>query len=113
MQRRCSRIRDAHVKTFANRSAKDVSRYFNIGDIKGIVGRFGEDYKKSFNDLVIDKPPHQSWDNIYNNRQAVAHGSGAQMSFGDLKMDYANSIQVLEALAAALSLRPREIRDLK
>lgn len=113
VHRRCSRMRDAHVKQFAARSAKDASKYFGIGDLKGILGRFGDDYKTTFHDLVIGKPSHASWDNIYTNRHAVAHGSGAQMSFGDLKKDYTNSLLVLDALVTALNLRPRETRDLK
>jgi hypothetical protein len=106
-------MKDPHVKKFASRSAKEASKYFNMGDIKGILGRFGDDYKQTFHDLVMNKPPHQAWDNIYSNRQAVAHGGGAQMSFGDLKTDYADSLLVLEALVDALSLRPKEVRDLK
>jgi hypothetical protein len=112
VQRRCSRMRDAHVKKFASRSAKDACKYFKIGEIKGILGRFGDDYKQTFHDQVMDKPPHVAWDNIYTNRQAVAHGSGAQMSFRDLKNDYRDSLVVLDSVSAALNLRPRELRDL-
>ena len=113
VQRRCSRMKDQHVKRFLQRSAKDASKYFNIGNIKGALGRFGDDYKQSFHDLVFGKPSHVAWDNIYNNRQAVAHGSGAQMSFGDLIKNYQESLSVLDALVSALNLRTKEIRDLK
>jgi hypothetical protein len=51
--------------------------------------------------------------NIYSNRQAVAHGSGAQMSFGDLTKNYQESLVVLDELVSALNLRPKEIHDLK
>jgi hypothetical protein len=105
-------MRDPHVKSFARRGAREVCRCFNISDIKGILGRFGEDYKKSFHDRVVEKPPHVAWDNIYNNRQAVAHGSGAQMSFSDLKLNYKQSLDVLEAVVSALGLRPSETHDL-
>jgi len=113
VHRRCSRTRDVHVKSFNQRSAKEVARNFNIGDLKGILGRFGNDYKTTFHNLVINKAPHVSWDNIYNNRQAVAHGSGAKMTFGDLKRDYENSLVVLDSLSMALDLKPREVSDLK
>ncbi len=113
VHRRCSRTRDAHVKRFNQRGAKDACKNFDIGNLKGILGRFGDDYKTTFHDSIVNKPPHVSWDNIYNNRQAVAHGSGAKMSFGDLKQDYQNSLVVLDGFSAALSLRPREISDLK
>jgi len=35
------------------------------------------------------------------------------MSFMDLKRDYADSLLVLDAIVNALSLRAREVRDLK
>jgi len=111
--RRCSRMRDLHIKRFAGRSAKDVCRVFNIGDIKGILGRFGDDYKTSFHDHVMNSPAHVAWDNIYSNRQAVAHGAGAQMSLADLKLNYQQSLVVLDEIVSALGLRPRETRDLR
>lgn len=55
---------------------------------------------------------HVAWNNIYTNRQAVAHETGVQLSFGDLKKDYQESLVVFDALIAALSLNARETRDL-
>ena len=55
---------------------------------------------------------HVAWDNIYTNRQAVAHKTGTQMSLGDLKQNYKDSLRVLDALVSTLSLKPREVRDL-
>jgi len=112
IQRRCSRMTDLHVKRFLQRSAKEVARNFNLGDLKGVLGRFGDDYKQIFHDSVMNTPAHVAWDNIYNNRQAVAHSSGAQMSFGDLKQNYQQSLLVLDALVSALCLKPKETKDL-
>jgi hypothetical protein len=56
---------------------------------------------------------HAAWSNIYTNRQAVAHQAGTQMSLGDLKTNYADSLLVLDALAVALELRPRELRGFR
>ena len=113
VHKRCSRTRDIHIKKFNQRGAQDATRNFDIGGLKGILGRFGEDYKTAFNDLVFNKRPHTAWDNIYNNRRAVAHGSGATMTLGDLKRDYQDSLVVLDSLSTALSLKPNELRDLK
>jgi hypothetical protein len=113
VQRRCSRMRDQHVKSFMKRSAGDATRQFNISDIAGMLRRFGDDYKKTFHDAIVNTPAHVAWDNIYNNRQAVAHGSGAQMSFGDLTRNYTESLAILDGLVTALCLRPHEVRDLK
>jgi hypothetical protein len=106
-------MRDPHVKRFVQRSARDAAKYFNIGDIAGILHRFGEDYKKVFHDSILNTRAHIAWDNIYSNRQAVAHGSGVQMSFGDLTKNYAESILVIDVIVTALNLKPRELRDLK
>jgi hypothetical protein len=112
VQRRCSRALDLHIKNFVIRGAKDASRNFNIGDIAGILGRFGDDYKKAYQTAVYQTTAHVAWDNIYNNRQAVAHKNGTQMSFGDLTKNYAESLVVLDTLIAALCLQPHETIDL-
>ena len=75
VERRCARGKDGHLKNFAARSAKDVTKLFNIGDIKGALGRFGDDYKSAFDGNVMNTPAHPAWDSIYSNRQAVAHGA--------------------------------------
>lgn len=72
----------------------------------------GADYKDEFDRIVKNTPAHVAWDNIYNNRQAVAHGAGVQMSFADLRKNYQESLAVLDALAGVLGLRPRETHDL-
>jgi hypothetical protein len=61
VQRRCSRMKDLHVKRFVGRSAKDATKYFNIGDLKGILGRFGDDYKLTFHNSVMNTSAHVAW----------------------------------------------------
>jgi hypothetical protein len=111
VERRCSRMKDLHVRSFTKRTAKDACRRFDISEIKGILGLFGEDYKQGFHDRVINTSAHTAWDNIYANRKAVAHGGGAQMSFPDLRTNYTESLAVLDALVVVLGLKPREIRS--
>jgi hypothetical protein len=112
VERRCLRVADLHIRTFTAGNAKAICKRFSIGEIKGILGRFGDDYKQTFHDQVNDKPPHTAWDNIYSNRQAVAHGSGVQITFSDLKKFYPNSLIVLDAVVLALGLTADEINDL-
>jgi hypothetical protein len=102
VRRRCSRTRDAHVKQFLERSAREAAKRFNISDIKGTLERFGDDYKTAFHNSIANTAAHVAWDNIYTNRHGVAHGGGAQMSFMDLKRDYADSLLVLDAIVNAL-----------
>lgn len=114
VERRCSRSRDQHLRRFANHGAKQACKHFTISDIKGnILGRFGEDYKDTFNNLAMNTTAHTAWNNIYYNRQAVAHKAGAVMSFSDIKANYKESMAVLDALAQSLGLRPKETKDFK
>ena len=112
VRRRCSTTTDLHLKTFAQQTAKYICKRFSISDIASILGRFGPDYRQAFHDQVMGGMAHVGWDNIYTNRQAVAHTTGTQMSFGDLKQNYQDSLGVLDALVSALGLLPQEVNDL-
>jgi len=113
VHRRCSRTKDLHLRSFAQQTAQYICQRFSISDIATVLGRFGADYRRTFHGQVMNGIAHVAWDNIYTNRQAVAHKTGTQMSFGDLKRDYKDSLTVLDALVSALTLRPREIKDLR
>lgn len=113
VHRRCSRTRDIHLRAFSQKTAEHICQRFSISDIANILARFGVDYRQAFHGQVMSGMAHVAWNNIYTNRQAVAHKTGTQMSFGDLKQDYQGSLLVLDALASALKLTPWEIRDLK
>ena len=101
VHRRCSRTTDPHLKSFAQQTATYVCQRFSIGDIAKVLGRFGVDYKQAFHGQVMSGMAHVAWDNIYTNRQAVAHKTGTQMSLGDLKKDYGDSLVVLVPLCCA------------
>jgi RiboL-PSP-HEPN len=111
IERRCARTNDTYIKRFVQKSARRVWRDFKISDIKGNLEHFGQDYAESFRQL-IDAPLEASWNNVYTNRHAVAHGAGTQMSLRELKETYRKSQDVLEAVVLALALRPRELKNL-
>ncbi len=113
VHRRCSRTRDHHLKSFAQKAAEFVCKRFAIASIAEVLGKFGDDRRLAFLGQVMNGNAHVAWDNIYTNRQAVAHKTGTQMSFGDLKRNYFDSLPVFDALVLALSLRPREMSGLK
>lgn len=114
VQRRCARSQDEHVKQFAFWGAAVVAKNFNVGDISGMLGKFGADYQKAFSDAVLNKDCHRAWDNIYTNRLTVAHGNGAVMlTLGDLRTAYSDSLVVIDVLVRALCLKPRDIKGLK
>jgi len=110
---RCSRPKDAHVKSFAQQQAAIVCKRFKISDIGQTLAKFGDDYRLAFISNAMTGVAHVAWDNIYSNRQSVAHEAGTQMSLRDLKTNYADSQAILEALVLALGLRPGEIRKFK
>lgn len=113
IERRCSRMKDARIKDFMKKSAREATKHFRISHISGILDRFGGNYKQEFQNEVSSKPPNVAWDNIYNNRQQVAHTTGIiQMTFTELKTSYTSSLDVFDALVKALELKPREIKDL-
>lgn len=114
VQRRCTRTNDQYLLNFAQWGAGQATRNFNVGDISGMLGHFGEVYKQTFSHTVLKTQAEVAWNNIYNNRNAVAHGyATVMMTFGDLKIDYVDSQAVIDALVQALCLRPRETAGLR
>ena len=99
--------------SFARTSASESCKKFLIGDLKGLLGRFGDDYKNDFHNRIVNTLAHTAWDNIYSNRIAVAHKAGCVMSLNDLKHHYEMSLEVLEALVKTLKLKARQVKDLK
>lgn len=114
VQRRCARINDQYLLRFAHWGAGVAAKNFNIGDISGMLGKFGVDYQQEFSVAVTNKTCHTAWDNIYTNRLTVAHGNGVvQMNLSDLKQAYADSLIVIDELVRALHLRQKDIAGLK
>ena len=65
VQRRCSsRISDGPTKSFSSWAAEFATQRFEIGDIKGMLGRFGDEYKQTFHDSVNETPCHVAWDTL-------------------------------------------------
>lgn len=111
---RCSRGKDGHVKSFAKSRIPKALSQFNIGDIAGVLGLFGQDYKNEFQSMMDQSNIHCiAWNNLYTNRTAVAHGSGAQMTIAELRKYYTDGSCVLDALASVLGLKPHELRSLR
>lgn len=113
IQRRCARgSLDAYVKAYFQNTGWGMTRQFKIGDITGYLRKFGDDYAKTFADLV-DAQLEQEWLNLYTNRHAVAHSTGAQVTLHDLKQHYQKTRAVVDAVVAALVMRPYDLRGLK
>lgn len=117
VRRRCSRSTDGHLTEFTRPHVDYVTKKYSIADLSNVLGRFGQDYKDAFTQQFLSQPsnlsphPQVAWSNIYTNRQQVAHVSGVQMNFDDLKKAYQSSLAVLDGFAAALQLMPSETQD--
>lgn len=111
VERRCSRSTDVHLKQFAMNSAQYFSKRFTVKDIGRTLKKFGADYHEIFNDVVTSTNAYIAWDSIYNNRHAVAHDAGIQMTFTDLVTAYKDCLPVLDALVATLGLSADETKD--
>jgi hypothetical protein len=113
VKNRCARTNDQHLRNFAHWGAKQATKYFKVENIDKMLANFGSDYRDTFNTLVKNQTCSQAFDNIYTNRHTVAHGTGpTPMSFGDLKRDFKESVDVIEALATALCMKQRELKGL-
>jgi hypothetical protein len=118
VQRRCARVNDRHVKSFANWGVAMATKRFKIEHLTELLSRFGEEYQRTFKDALGKQTQKQhwqiAWDNIVNNRHIVAHGRGSvQMTLAELKGQYNSSLTVIEELVKALGLREKDIAGLK
>jgi hypothetical protein len=113
-ERRCSRgiETDVQLTQFAIKTIQYVTKRFSIKDLGIVLKRFDDGYHAHFNQQVTGNNSHVAWDSIYNNRHAVAHGAGIQMTFNDLAKAYQDCLPVFDALIQALGLTLEEIKDL-
>ena len=115
VQKRCAaRTNDTYLLKFAYWGTEIATKRYRISDISKMLGKFGDDYRNAFIAAVMSDTCHIAWDNICTNRHTIAHEDGAvNMSFTDLKRDYAASLLVIDEIVKALCLRPKDIKGLK
>jgi hypothetical protein len=107
------RTNDPRTLAFARACLRRECKDFNVGDIAGILGKFDVGYKHSFHSRVANTDINVAWDNIYNNRVTVAHKIGTvQLTFVELEATYTKSLELFDALIAALELKPSERKGL-
>jgi hypothetical protein len=114
LELRAVRFGDHHVSSVIKRWAHSQKSRMKISDIAGCLGAFGQDYKNAF-DAKVNDPASKAvlaWNNIYTNRNSVAHEEGTSVTLNDLKVFFADSKPIMLGVAEAMAFTPAEIAAL-
>lgn len=97
VEQKCATITDAAVREFIGSCTGQIFRSVKSGEIAGLLGRFGSDYKEAFKAEADDNQLAITfYNNIVTNRHVVAHSGGSSVTFGDLKQFYEQGHLVLD-----------------
>jgi hypothetical protein len=100
--KRADRTADVHLSSFVKSAIDRVDIRFS--DLKGLLGKFGSDYKEAFSKRV-KLETERTYGNIINNRHDVAHGRRpSTMTFSELQKQFEGSLKVLDAFEKALGV---------
>ena len=108
---RADRCGDGHVAQFVRRTIARTFRSPDLGKLIDTLTRFGDDYKSTFVDAIINTEFHAAWDNVMKARHAVVHKNGnLNITFDELLATYPRTKAVLEKLGECLGyVRPATI----
>jgi hypothetical protein len=96
---------DPYVANYIKSTIDQKFRSPDLGKITEILGKFGEDYKKTFSKKVLNTESHTAWDNIMRARHAIVHKKGIlNMTLHELSFAYPKTIQVISELKSVLGL---------
>ena len=98
IRQRCQYEADNSVRGFLDSCAESSFRGLKIGEIAGLLNRFGASHKEVFNQhLEQNQKVRNRYDSILNNRHKIAYGE-----FSDVKQYYEHGHCVLDYVRAAL-----------
>lgn len=98
---RVAQTDDQQLANFVSNVAQRVLRSVGKSELAGFVGHFGQQEKKKFNELV-DEAVVTKYNNAVNNRHDIAHRSGVQVTFSELKEAVSAASSILQALASSI-----------
>lgn len=104
---RAAQAEDQQLASFVSNAAQRVLRSVGKGELSGFVGYFGQKEKEKFNRL-LDDAEVTKYNNAINNRHDVAHKSGVQVTFAELKDAVSAASNILQALAHAIEAEAQE-----
>ncbi len=93
---------DRPLSGFARSAAERLLRSLTVSELKGLLGRFGQECKQQFADRIENTPAHAAFDRIVQNRHITAHSTGSMLTFGEFTDAYGECVSVLDAFADAL-----------
>ncbi len=89
------------VKDYIKNAIKGTTN-LNSEKLVAALGKFSKDWAEYYLERVTEEMK-MSLGNIYNNRNAIAHGQNANVSLQQLKRDYTNLRAVVEIFNEAIS----------
>jgi len=98
---RASRCGDDEICSFALASSRRILRSVKVAELSGFVAGFGQGRKDRFSS-ALDERAILQYNSAVDNRHAVAHKSGAQVTLMDIKEIISSATLVLESVMAAI-----------
>lgn len=99
---RVAKCEDVRIQSYVSASSRVILRSVQKDELAGYVKRYGSDIKDQFNDLLDDADVSR-YNNAVHGRHGVAHGAGAQITFGELKEAVISAEKILDALKTAIN----------
>lgn len=97
--------KDQALASFVESAVGAVFRSVKSSEIAGLLGRFGQPQKDSFQDDMKVSPQSETrYNNIVTNRHENAHKGGSNLTLAELRQSYEEGHAVLDAFERALKL---------
>lgn len=111
---RAVQCHDVPVVRYVQNTVTQDFRNPTIANIKGHLGRFGEDYKRDYaKRLDAYTVGVAAWENLMTARKTIAHKVGSlQLTFGEIESTYPDSLKVIDALMEVLGVSDRDLTAL-
>ena len=96
--RRLPTSKDPHVEAFTKSALNAVFRSLKIGEIAGLLNRFGPEYKEKFQDRLKGTKTETFFNNIVVGRHYTARSLGANVTLRELVEFYEDGPTVLDVV---------------
>ena len=104
---------DAHVASYLKSRIQRAFTSPKLSKIKDSLRQCGSDYHDTFWSVVENTEHEDAWGNLINARHTVVHKSGnQQLTWRELKKNYAESKEIFRALIFTLGLPSTSIAGL-
>lgn len=103
VEERAKMVSDGRIESYVSLSCRRILRSVRKDEIATFVGMFGSSAKDQLNALVADSEV-TIYNNAVSNRHDVAHKSGAQITFRELKSTATVAEKLLDAVEQAIQM---------